>query len=168
MQEKVSIIIDEMLLTVNGVMNIKSLFIQSITRNISDPLLRAVTAKMIERATKNLTRTFKTDDLIGTLRAEYPDEWLSGKKFITPSQVGCRFTRPTFDENWDYSANQDYVALQLLEAQKADELSSLRKRMRSMRDLMREDGTAREIIPFQDLPYTFAIDTFKGTFLNEG
>ena len=167
MQEKVSIIIDEMLLTVNGVMNIKSLFIQSITRNISDPLLRAVTAKMIERATKNLTRTFKTDDLIGTLRAEYPDEWLSGKKFTTPTQVGCRFTRPTFDENWDYSANQDYVALQLLEAQKADELSSLRKRMRSMRDLMREDGTAREIIPFQDLPYTFAIDTVKGTYLSE-
>ena len=167
MQEKVSIIIDEMFLTANGVMNLKSQFIQSITNNISDPLLRAVTAKMIERATKNLTRTFKTDDLIQTLRADYASEWLTGKKFTTPTQVGCRFTRPTFDENWDYSANQDYVALELLEAQKADELSTLRKRMRSMRDLMREDGTAREIVPFQELPYTFAIDTFKGTYLSE-
>lgn len=166
MQEKVSIIIDEMLLTVNGVMNIKSLFIQSITRNISDPLLRAVTAKMIERATKNLTRVFKTDDLIGTLRTEYPTEWLTGKKFTTPTQVGCRFTRPTFDENWDYSSNQDYVALELLESQKAEELSKLRKRMCSMRELMREDGTARELVPFTELPYTFSIDTFRGTFLS--
>lgn len=168
MNEKVNLVIDEMFLTANGVMNLKCMFIHSITNNITDPLLRVVIAKMIERATKNLTRAFKTDDLLHTLHADYADEWKTGRQFITPTQVGCRFTRPTFEKNWDYTANQDYVALQLLESQKAEELSLLRKRMRGMRDIMREDGTARELVPFEQLPYTIAIDTFKGTYLNEG
>ena len=170
---KVGFVIDETICTKAGEVTMAGVQVDCIQKNLKDDYPKQLIAgNVIRRSADSVTPQLKTDAMIRWFDKNYGDEkkgnFRASQELFTIGTGMFGYYRPGYKSNFDYTSakvpgiSKTWEKLCAEEAEAEANFKSKRHQRLSLERGARANGSAVEIVPFDQLPYSVKFVQFVG------